>query len=69
MKKILLKENSNGRKVMAPFHIRIHILSGFIIILKREEHHKKKTFKEEYIEFLNQFEIEHKPEYLFEWID
>lgn len=38
-------------------------------ILNQEEHHKKKTFKEEYIEFLNKFGIEHKPEFLFEWID
>ena len=38
-------------------------------ILNQKEHHKKKTFKEEYIEVLNKFEIEHKPEYLFEWLD
>lgn len=38
-------------------------------ILNQEEHHKTKTFKEEYIGFLNKFEIEHKPEYLFEWIE
>jgi putative transposase len=38
-------------------------------IMAQKEHHRKKTFKEEYIEFLNSFEIEHKPEYLFEWID
>ena len=34
-------------------------------ILNQEEHHKKKTFKEEYIDMLNKFEIEHKLEYLF----
>jgi putative transposase len=38
-------------------------------ILNQEEHHKKKTFKEEYIGFLNRFKIEHKPEYLFDWIE
>lgn len=38
-------------------------------ILNQEEHHKNKTFKEEYIDLLNKFEIEHKPEYLFEWIE
>ncbi len=37
-------------------------------ILNQEAHHEKKTFKEEYVDFLNKFEIEHKPEYLFEWI-
>ena len=38
-------------------------------ILSQEEHHKKKSFKEEYLEFLDKFEIEYKEEYLFEWID
>lgn len=37
-------------------------------ILKQKEHHKNKTFKEEYIGFLNKFQIEFKDEYLFEWI-
>ena len=37
-------------------------------IMNQKEHHKKTTFKEEYIEFLTKFEIEHKSEYLFEWI-
>jgi len=32
-------------------------------------HHKKKSFKEEYKEFLTNFQIEYKEEYLFEWID
>ena len=31
-------------------------------------HHQKKTFKEEYIEFLQKFRIEFKDEFLFEWI-
>jgi REP element-mobilizing transposase RayT len=35
-------------------------------ILNQEEHHKKKTFREEYIEFLNAYEIDYKPEYLFD---
>lgn len=38
-------------------------------INNQKEHHKKKTFKEEYLEFLNKFQIEYKTEYLFEWID
>jgi len=37
-------------------------------ILNQEEHHRKRTFKEEYIELLNKFEIDYKDEYLFEWI-
>jgi putative transposase len=38
-------------------------------ILDQEEHHKTKTFKEEYLEFLNEFQVEFKPQYLFDWID
>lgn len=35
----------------------------------QQEHHKKKTFKEEYIDFLNKFEVEFKDEYLFEFYE
>jgi len=38
-------------------------------ILNQEEHHKKQTFKEEYLEFLKKFEIEFDERYLFEWIE
>jgi putative transposase len=38
-------------------------------ILNQEEHHKKKTFKEEYLDFMEKFEIEYDPKYLFEWIE
>jgi putative transposase len=38
-------------------------------ILNQPLHHKKKTFREEYIEFLAKFEIEYKSEYLFNWIE
>ncbi len=35
-------------------------------ILNQEEHHKKVTFKEEYIDFLKKFEVEYDEKYLFE---
>jgi len=38
-------------------------------ILNQEEHHKNKTFKEEYFDFLQKFEIEYDPKYVFEWIE
>ncbi len=38
-------------------------------IINQKEHHKKQSFKEEYKDFLHQFQIEHKNEYLFNWID
>jgi REP element-mobilizing transposase RayT len=38
-------------------------------ILNQAEHHKQKTFKAEYLDFLQKFEIEYDEKYLFEWID
>jgi REP element-mobilizing transposase RayT len=38
-------------------------------IMNQEERHKKKTFKEEYLELLNKFEIEYKDEYVFEFYE
>ena len=38
-------------------------------ILNQEEHHKTKTFKDEYLGFLEKFEIEYNEKYLFEWIE
>lgn len=38
-------------------------------ILNQEEHHKKITFKQEYIDFLEKFEIDYNEKYLFEWQD
>ncbi|MGE4541792.1 MAG: IS200/IS605 family transposase [Bacteroidales bacterium] len=38
-------------------------------ILNQPEHHKKRTFREEYLDFLEKFEIEYNPKYLFEWIE
>ena len=38
-------------------------------IEKQKEHHKKQSFREEYLKFLTEFEIEFKDKYLFEWID
>lgn len=38
-------------------------------ILNQKEHHKKTSFKVEYIDFLKKFEIEHDEKYLFNWID
>ena len=46
-----------------------HIENVYDYILNQEKHHKKKTFKEEYIDLLRKFEIEHDEKYLFEWYD
>lgn len=38
-------------------------------IENQEIHHKKKTFREEYISFLKAFDIEYDDKYLFEFFD
>ncbi|MFA6978188.1 MAG: IS200/IS605 family transposase [Ignavibacteriaceae bacterium] len=48
---------------------RSHIDNVIHYILNQPEHHKKKSFREEYIEFLKKFEIEYNDKYLFEWIE
>ncbi|WP_295201631.1 IS200/IS605 family transposase [uncultured Chryseobacterium sp.] len=46
-----------------------HVDSVVKYILNQEEHHKRKTFKEEYLELLQKFDIHYDPKYLFEWIN
>ena len=38
-------------------------------IQNQEEHHRIKTFKEEYLEILREFNVKYDEKYLFEWID
>jgi len=38
-------------------------------IERQKEHHKKRTFKSEYLAFLKAFDIDFKDEYLFQWFD
>jgi len=38
-------------------------------IANQQEHHRKKTFKDEYFEFLEKFNIKFENEYLFEFYD
>ncbi|MCK9270262.1 MAG: IS200/IS605 family transposase [Bacteroidales bacterium] len=38
-------------------------------ILNQEQHHKKVTFRDEYIEFLKRFEIEYDERFLFKFMD
>jgi len=46
-----------------------HLTDVIKYIENQKEHHKTKTFKDEYLSLLNAFQIEFKNEYLFEWID
>ena len=38
-------------------------------IENQKEHHKKNSFKDEYLGFLRKFNVEYKDEYLFHWLD
>lgn len=46
-----------------------HIDKVVKYVLNQPNHHKKQTFKEEYLSFLNKFDINYDPKYLFEWYD
>lgn len=46
-----------------------HLDNVIKYIISQPEHHQKKTFKVEYLEFLKKFEVEYDERYLFEWID
>ena len=37
-------------------------------ILKQEEHHKKQSFRDEYLEFLRKFEVPYEERFLFKWV-
>ena len=38
-------------------------------VMNQKEHHKKNTFKEEYLEFLDKFNIDFDEKYVFDWIE
>jgi hypothetical protein len=38
-------------------------------ILNQPEHHKKKSFKEEYLDILKKWDMEYDEKYVFEWYD
>lgn len=45
-----------------------HIDNVYKYIMNQKEHHKKVSFKAEYLEFLKKFEIEYDEKYVFDWI-
>jgi REP element-mobilizing transposase RayT len=38
-------------------------------INSQEKHHAKRTFREEYMDFLKKFNVEYNEQYLFDWIE
>ncbi len=45
-----------------------HIDRVIKYIRNQKEHHKRKSFRTEYIDFLKRFEIEFNARYLFKWV-
>jgi hypothetical protein len=58
-----------ARRIWSVFVWSFSNRSLYQYVANQEEHHKKRTFKEEYIDFLEKFEIEYNEKYLFDWID
>ena len=46
-----------------------HIQNVYNYILNQEIHHKQKSFKEEYLEFLERFDVDYDSRYLFDWVE
>ena len=46
-----------------------HIDSVVKYVLNQEEHHKKKSFRQEYMEFLEKFAVPFEERFLFEWVE
>ena len=57
----------NGYGVFSYSHS--HIGSVIKYIQNQEKHHQKSTFRQEYLDFLQKFQIEFKNEYLFDFFD
>jgi REP element-mobilizing transposase RayT len=56
----------NGFGVFSYSRSQIDLVVNYI--LNQHEHHRNKSFKEEYLEMLKKFEIKYDDEYLFDWI-
>ena len=60
-------EWQEGYGAFSHSHSQIEMVYDYI--LKQEEHHKRKNFQEEYLSFLESFQIEYKEKYLFDWLN
>ena len=68
--KRLVKGNFSWQEGYGAFsYAHSQIESVYNYILHQKEHHKKKTFNEEYVEFLKKFNVGYEPKYLFEFYD
>ena len=56
-----------GYGVFSYSHSQIEKVYNYI--LNQENHHKNRSFRDEYMEMLKKFEIAHTEKYLFDWTD
>lgn len=57
----------NGYGAFTHSHSNLSAVANYV--LNQEEHHRKTSFREEYIKMLEDFEVAYKPNYLFEFFD
>lgn len=65
-----LKQKFNWQEGYGAFsygHSQINRVYNYI--LNQEQHHKKKTFRQEYLQFLKKYEIPFDEKYLFDWYE
>ena len=68
--KLWSKEKFNWQEAYGAFsYSRSQIDNVIKYINNQQEHHKKMTFKEEYLEFLKKFDIQYEEKYLFEFYE
>ena len=68
--KKFLKYKSSWQEGYGAFSYSHSALDNVIqYVNNQKEHHRKISFKEEYKEFLEKFEVEFREEYLFEWLE
>lgn len=65
-----VKGKFNWQEGFGAFSYSISQLDSVVkYILNQEEHHRKSTFKQEYLDFLEKFEINFEEKYLFEFVE
>lgn len=57
----------NGYGAFTHSHSQVDAVAKYV--LNQENHHQKKTFKEEYFEMLNKFKIDYKEQYVFDFFN
>jgi len=68
-KYIIAIVNNNGHKALAISYSKSQTDAVVKYILNQEDHHRKKTFMEEYKEMLKKFEIDYNEQYIFKKLE